>query len=484
MIVNKISLKLMTISMLLVMSLPAFSQNDIPDKESFMLLAGYNTTTDGSVMVAHNKGLNHAEGSFLERVPRQKNDSAEVIRLQNGLEIPQTKISMAWMGLQTKNGMHQGDAVAINEHQVSIAGSVSLESDRNMKARKADPLVPGGVIGSMYYKALERAQTARECVDLIGKYYNNYGIAQAYGIAIADKNEIWYVEAGGGHHWAAIKIPHDAVWIQANEYRIGHIDPDDRDVMTSPGLLEFARYNDLWDPDEQLFDFADAFGRRIQNSGSNENFNSLKIWRSIHLMDSTSKLKPGQTVYPQFIRPQEKLDLPKLISILRDHYQSSSSNDSLFTDSLKKHMRPIASRNVVYTSIVQLTDGLPANVGAVLWSGFSTPLTTPYIPFYFGIKNVPRPYNNKTPEEERAFQVYRALADIFYQNPTKYDEQFPQVWSKFQTKCFNEQVHIDQGAMRLYRINSAMARQFLTTNVEALSQEALDIARENLNQIR
>ncbi|MCF8335597.1 MAG: C69 family dipeptidase, partial [Bacteroidales bacterium] len=474
---------IIAINILLFWTLPILSQNDIPEKESFILLAGNGTTADGSVLVANNKGLKRGEGSFIQKNSGQKHDSTGVIRFQNGLEIPQARTTMAWMGLHTKNGVQQGDAVAINEHQVSIAGSVSLESDRNRKAREADPLIPGGVIGSVYYKALERARTAKECVNLIGKYYNRYGIAQAYGLAIADKNEIWYMEAGGGHHWAAIKIPQDAVWIQANEYRIGHVDPDDGDVMASPGLLEFARNNGLWDPDEQLFDFAEAFGQRTQKMEDKEQFNHLKIWRAIHLLDSTSGVTPDQKTYPQFIRPREKVGLPKLISILRDHPQSSSY-DSLYHDSLERHIRPIASKQVVHTSIVQLTDGLPATVGAVLWSGFSAPLTTPYIPFYFGIQNVPKPYNNKTREEERAFRAYKTLAELFYQDPVKYEKQFPQIWSDFQTKCFNEQVHIDRGAMRLYRMDSARPKQFLTTNVEGLGLEALDIARKTLNRIR
>ncbi|MGM0530969.1 MAG: C69 family dipeptidase [Bacteroidota bacterium] len=478
-----ILLKITVIHILVLTSFPVLSQVDTPEEESFMLLAGNKITADGSVVVAHNKGLKGDEASFLHKQPRQQHDSTEVIRLQNGLEISQTNISMAWLSLQTKNGLLQGDAVAINENQVSIAGTVSLEADRNMNARKADPLVSGGVTGRMYYIALERAETAKECVNLIGEYYNKYGIAQAKGIAVADQKEVWYMESGGGHHWAAVKIPEDAVWPQANEYRIGHIDPDNEDVIASPGLLEFARDNDLWNPDEQLFDFADAFGQKLREMDDKEQFNNLKIWRAMHLLDSTLSITPGQKEYPQFVRPDEKVDLPRIISILRDH-SANASLDTLQNDSLANAIPPIASRNIVHTGMVQLTRGLPSSIGAVLWSGFSSPVTTPYIPFYFGINNPPQPYNDKTPEAQKAFQVYRALADRYHKNPEKFGEKFPHVWTEFQTKCFTEQVHIDRGAIRVHRINSPMARQFITTNVDELSQDALDIARETLEEIR
>jgi dipeptidase len=137
---------------------------------------------------------------------------------------------------------------------------------------------------------------------------------------------------------------------------------------------------------------------------------------------------------------------------------------------------------VVHTSVLQLTNGLPPDVGAVLWAGFSSPLTTPYIPFYFGVKNVPKPYDAKTPDEQKAAQVYQQLADLFYQSPLKSSARFPSIWNDFQEKCFNEQVKIDQGAMRLYRMQASLARHFLTVNIESLSREALYIARDEADE--
>ncbi|MEF8985454.1 MAG: C69 family dipeptidase [Bacteroidales bacterium] len=479
----KLLFTITAIHILVLAGPPTFPQVDTPEEESFLLLAGNKITADGSVVVAHNKGLKDDKAAFIEKYPRRQYDSADVIRLQNGLEIPQNDISMAWLSLQTKNGLAQGDAVAINENQVSIAGTVTLEADRNMKARKADPLVPEGVTGRIFYIALERSKTARECVSLIGKFYNRYGIAQAKGIAVADQNEVWYMESGGGHHWAAVKIPENAIWPQANGYRIGHIEPNNEDVMASPGLAYFARNNDLWDPEEQLFNFADAFGRKDREADKKGKSGHLKIWRAMRLLDSTLSITPGQKTYPQFVRPDEKVDLHRIISILRDR-PVNASFDTLNNDTLVKAMAPIASRNTVHTGMVQLTRGLPSTVGAVLWAGFSSPVTTPYIPFYFGINTPLKPYSAKASEPEKASQVYQALSGRYHQDPDKFREKFPDVWREFQTKCFTEQVHIDRGAMRVHRINSPMARQFLTTNVDELSQDALDIARKILEEIK
>ncbi|MGM0498246.1 MAG: C69 family dipeptidase, partial [Bacteroidota bacterium] len=195
------------------------------DKGCFMILAGKNATKDKSVLIAHNNDLTGKETSFLEKHPRMEHDSGEVVKFKNDLEIPQELTTYEWMVLQTEEGFMEGDAVAVNEYGVAIGGGVSLVKDRNLKVRKADPLKDKGVTGGIRYVALQRARTARQCVRMLGEFFNYYGISYPSGFAVADENEIWYVETGGGKHWAAIKIPSDACWIQANSYRIGLINP-------------------------------------------------------------------------------------------------------------------------------------------------------------------------------------------------------------------------------------------------------------------
>lgn len=452
----------------------------IPGKSSFMILAGHRITNDGSVLVAQNKGLIEKKRAFLRQHPKQEHDSAEVITLHNGLEIPQARFTYQWMSLQTKEGILKGEAVAINSRQVSLAGSVDLSADRNDRTREAAPMVKEGVTEEIYYIALERSHTARGCVKRIGEYYNRYGIAAPKGIAIADKNEIWYMEAGSGHHWAAIKIPDDALWVQANGYRIGHIDPQSNNVLISPGLIDFTSKNNLWNPENELFDFAEAFGGKLQKTKDKDQFNSLRIWSALYQLDSSLRITPNQTDYPQYIRPSRKVDKPRLISVLRDRYEGTPYQIDKKSPP-GSPIQPIGSSGTVYTSIIQLTHGLPASIGAVLWAGFGSPVTTPYIPFYFGIKNIPASFTLEIPAEKSAYRLFESLSDLFYQNPTERSNEFPQIWHAFQRKCIKDQVHFDQGAMRLYRMNAPMARQFLTINVEELCQEALDIAQERLN---
>lgn len=448
-----------------------------------MIIAGTNITDDGSVVVAYNHEQRDKMTYYLQQHPRTPHDSGEVVTFPNGLEIKQTNITAGWLGLENDKDYKSSGAVGINEHQVAVGGWVSLESDLNDKARQANPFEKNGVTVGMLPVVLQRARSAREFVSMLGNFYNRYGIASGVGIAVADKKEAWYIETGGGRHWAAIQIPGDACWVQSGNYRIGQIDPDDDEVMASPGLLNFAADNNLYDPLDELFHFADAFGNHTQDSASGVKHNKRRLWRSISLLSPSLEVKPGQEEFPQFIRPEEKVTFRQLISILRDQYQGTPYY-VFGNDSTANGGKAIASTNTVYSSIVQLTNGLPANVGAVLWTSLGGPNTAPFIPFYFGINEVPKPFGKQVPKPQKAYSVFSRLSESYYAHPDKYTSVYPGLWDDFEARAIKEQVEIDQGAMRLYRNDVRMAKHFITVNVEGLSQQALDLAEKQLEEMK
>ena len=94
----------------------------------------------------------------------------------------------------------------------------------------------GGIdYGSLIYIALQRAQTAREAIDVIVDLANTYGYAsEGETFSIADKNEAWIMEIVGkgmrikngvnldkGIVWVARRIPDGAICAHANQARIG-----------------------------------------------------------------------------------------------------------------------------------------------------------------------------------------------------------------------------------------------------------------------
>ncbi|XIF20097.1 MAG: C69 family dipeptidase [Acetilactobacillus jinshanensis] len=68
-----------------------------------------------------------------------------------------------------------------------------------------------------------------------------YGTAQSNGIAFSDKDEVWYLETAGGHHWVAERIPDDAYAIAPNQIMIQDVDfADHNHFMYSPDLKSFV----------------------------------------------------------------------------------------------------------------------------------------------------------------------------------------------------------------------------------------------------
>lgn len=62
--------------------------------ECFLILAGKDTTSDGSVLLAHNNDLTGTEASLIEKYPRLKHKQGEYISFPSGLKIPEDRKSV------------------------------------------------------------------------------------------------------------------------------------------------------------------------------------------------------------------------------------------------------------------------------------------------------------------------------------------------------------------------------------------------------
>ncbi len=383
--------------------LPTLSQ----PQECYLLMAGKEATVDGQVYLAHNNDLSGSEASMLVRVPGD-------LRLKT---FPQTFLSndpgYEMLVLQIFKGFAEGDAVAINEHGVAIAGGLALGQDRNRKARVADPLIDTGLGGGVRYLALQHARTARQCIQLIGELYNRFGIKYPSGVGVADTNEIWYLEAGGGRCWAAVRVPDSCYFIAANSYRIGKIDfADTLNYMTSPDLKNFCQEMKLWEESDGDFHFGNIFGNGRKEKNGNNLYNTRRVWRGIDLLNPELNLPADAEFFPMFLQPANPVDLQTCFTILRDHYDGTPY-DLLLPANSEHPERAIASWNCVHTDVITLMPGEPVAYGAVIWTGLSTPFAAIYVPVYFGTSSIPTGYDiaPSTYDSNSAFWRYKTLSD-------------------------------------------------------------------------
>ncbi len=452
----------------------------IKDKECFMILAGRGVTEDGSVMLAHNNDLSGREKSALDIYPRREHSPGEMVDFPSGLEIPQVHRTFRWMALRIEEGFSEGDAVAVNEYGVAVAGGVALGKDRNDAARKFDPLVEGGLTGGVRYIALQRSRTARECVKILGELYNRYGVTYPCGVGVADTSEVWYIESGGGHCWAAVRVPDSCCWVQANGYRIGKINPEDSvNVMTSPGLLRFCRETGLWDPDTGFFSFRDAFGGKYWKERKDKYYNSRRVWRGMDLLAPSMELSPERERYPMFLVPEVRVSLELLFEILRDHYQGTPF-DGYPGNGRGSGERLIASPRCVHTDVIQLRPGMPVEVGAVMWSGLSMPQATIYVPFYSGIYSIPDGYACGREECSRAFWIFRRVSRYLLSG---YHQRLPDIAAprrKLENEWLSRQAGMESRFLKIFNSDRSEGRRVMTGYVEELSDRAIRKAEEVL----
>jgi len=445
-----------------------------------MILAGKESTADGSVLLAHNNDLPGNIASMIQIVPAKQHPAGGMIAFKTGLQIPQAAQTYRMLVMNCFYGYAEGDAKAINEYQAAIAGGTSLKDDRNDKAREADPLIKNGVSGYTRYIALQRSKTARECVEIIGKMYSRYGIAYPSGVGVADPNEVWYIEAGGGKCWAAQRVPDNSYLVVANGFRIGDIDFNDKkNFIYPPYLKSYAIRKGLWKPGKNTFNFARIFGRKTINE--HNYYNARRVWRAQRLLTPSVKQAPDALTHPFTLKPDEKITIPRLIAVLRDYYQGTPFDISRQTATASRPgERAIAVFNTVHTDVIQLRNGLPPEIGAVMWGGVSASLTTPYIPYYFGIKEIPTPYKIAGPrfDNRSAFWNFRMLTILLESRFSPLIKEIVPVWQNLETRLFAMQAAVEKSALELYKKDKEQAKDFLTFYSNGLSLKALEMAKE------
>ncbi len=453
-------------------------------QECYMVLVGREASADGSVLLGHNNDLEGSEASMIEKIPGKKHGPGDVVAFPSGLEIPQAKETCEWMVLRIYSGYGTGDAVGVNEYGVAIAGGVALGEDRSQKSSEADPLVKRGLSGAVRYHALERSKTARECIELLGRLYTRYGVTYPSGVAVADGDEIWYIEAGGGHQWAALRVPDDRYLAVANAYRIGEIDVEDgENCLAAPNLLDFAKEKGLWDAAKGPFNFRKAFGGgRISK---NPRYDSRRVWRGLSLLSPGAELDPDALDQPFFMKPDEKITLEKLLEVLRDTY-AGTPYDIYSPGEKSTHERAIAAPQCVHSDVLQLRRGMPADIGSVLWGALGCPITTPYVPYYFGINDTPGVCKTAGPsyDPESGFWINRSLQQLVLPQYTRLIGEVQPFFERFEAETIAFQQTVEKAALELFKTGNDLGRSFLTSYSSGLSLTALEKTKQLISLIK
>ncbi|KAG7367389.1 dipeptidase [Nitzschia inconspicua] len=316
---------------------------------------------------------------------------------------------------------------AVNEMQVGIGESTCSG------VFGASPLgSPNGTalfsIDALTQIAMERASTARQAVELMGKLaeeHGFYGAGQFEGtaesLAVSDPNDAWIFHilpdpTGRSAIWAAQRVPEYGFAVLANMFVIRQIDPNDTEnFLMSQSVHSVAMDYGWWRPEDGMLDFT-----KIYSDGeySHKFYSGRRMWGAYHLAAPSKNFPPeyvdlqSDPVYPVFTQPDSLLSQQDLFRFHRYTYQETpfdlsapgnlaggpfSSPNRWKAGSGEQNVkgnweRPIGLYRTSDTYVVQSRNG--ASTGAVLWYGPSSALATVFTPFLVGLSDIPASFRS------------------------------------------------------------------------------------------
>ncbi len=441
-------------------------------------------SADGSTMISYNADA----GGFMEPLnfmpaaDYPEGDSLEIYEWDTGKflgKIKQVRHTYAVVG-------------NMNEWQVSI-GETTFGGRKECRD-------PNGIIdyGSLMYLALQRAKTAREAIKVMTDLVAEYGYySSGESFSIADPNEVWIMEMLGkggkekGAVWVARRIPDGYIAAHANQARIRKIIKNDPDnCLYAPDVVEFAEKMGWFDPDSGEFSFADVYAPLDPEALI---YCEGRVWRFFDRAAPSLRLSPDYwravkvaKPYPLYIKPDKKLSVRDVISLMRDHFEGTPWDMTkglaagpfgcpyrwknlgwkIKGDSAQYGWnRPVSTQQTAFAFVAQARSYLPREIGGVFWYGTDDNYTNVYMPLYCSMKRVPKPLKGGSIKEfsfESAFWVFNLTANLAYTKYSYIVKDIKKVQKKFEDKFFAYQPAMEKAASELYKKDKKLAVEFLT----------------------
>jgi len=317
---------------------------------------------------------------------------------------------------------------------------------------------------SLIANGLLRTKTAREAISLMGDMLEKYGFTYYWApdagcaIPIIDKKEAWIMEIFGpgrdwtpeskkpGAVWCAQRVPDGEVTCNANRSRIGEVDIGNPDFfMASPNIYSLAQELGLWNSGRP-FIWYEVYGI----TGGRPN--SLREWAALNFFAPSLCLEftdnPEKDRYPFSVKPDKKITIHDLTSIMRDHYQGTKfdvTEHPGFNPGGKKSPlacpfgsrdifdliginpeRCIASETSGYVYISQIRDWVPDPISGCLWFTLGPGFSSCFAPIYSGVTEIIDSWSHipnfamiDRKQAQWKFQLVSKLACLKYQEAIK-----------------------------------------------------------------
>jgi dipeptidase len=381
----------------------------------------------------------------------------------------------------------------MNEHQVVI-GETTFGGREELG-------VANGIIdyGSLMYVALQRSKTAREAIKVMTDLVNEYGYySSGESFSIADANEAWIMEMIGkgegnkGAVWVAVRIPDGYISGHANQSRITTFPLNDpENCLYAPDVISFARDKGYFDGKDSEFDFSAAYAPLDFGA---IRFCDARVWslfrRCNTEMDEYISYIRGESLdrMPLYIKPDKKLSVQDVMSLMRDHYQGTELDMTKgiaagpynmpyrwrpltweYNGKAYFNERPISTPQTGFSFVSQARAHLPREVGGVLWFGVDDTYFTVYTPMYASMTRIPYNFSHGVGSLSQftwdsAFWVFNFVSNFSYPRFSVVIDDVKKVQNELEGKYIAQQENVESTALSLLKNSSGEAIEYLTNH--------------------
>lgn len=448
--------------------------------ECTTILVGKKASLDGSTMIARSEdgGREILPESFKVILPEDQPRHYKSVLTGCEVELPSEPLR--YTSVPDAHGKYGVWAAAgINEENVAMTATETITT--NARIQGIDPLLVDEGLGEEDFVTLTLPyiHSAREGVLRVGELLAKYGTYEMNGMAFSDKDEIWYLETIGGHHWAARRIPDDAYVVAPNRFNIDEFDFESPDFMASADLQTIIADYKL-NPDFEGYNLRHIFGSATVKD---THYNNPRAWYVQHYFDANLQTTPLDQNQPFIVHANRKISVDDIMFLMASHYQNTPYDvyGDQGTAAEKKRFRPIGINRNFETHILQIRNDVSAGLAGVQWLGFGPNTFNAMVPFYTNVVDTPASFRDTGSEFnlQSIFWLNKLMSQLGDTNFKLYGELESAFEQKTVAACYRVQHQTDkqvqelQGAKLqacLTKTNQEMADLTFANTVELLGK--------------
>lgn len=418
------------------------------------ILVGKKATYDGSTMIARNddSGAGHFTAKkFTVVSPKQQPKTYHSVLSHVTIELPENPMRYTAMP-NAVEGKGIWAASGVNEAHVAMTATETITS--NPRVLGADPLVVyqpaadgkeeiAGGIGEedLVCLVLPYIRSAREGVLRLGSLLEQYGTYEMNGIAFQDKDEIWWLETIGGHHWMARRVPDEVYVVMPNQLGIDSFDLEDaygeqKNFLCSADLKEFIETYHLNLSMDGSLNPRDVFG---SHDDADHVYNTPRAWFMERYLNpntyrwdgALADFTPVSDDLPWCMVPEKKITVEDVKYVLSGHYQGTPYDPygSYGDKSMRGAYRSIGINRNDFMALIQIRPDMEADCSPVEWIAYGSNAFNALVPFYADVEETPEYLNNTTGRVSTenfywSSRLIAAMADASYNKSLFHVERY------------------------------------------------------------